>query len=347
MRRRYLSLTATDRVALILVVEERPGSTWSNPVARLLGLLGQQTMFLPVVDYTEGYGFTYGGRASLVEVLGRGGRVSVPATWGGTKQIGVEVDKPFATGVLNRVQAGVTLARQENPHFEVDDRRTEVWMRVDRRLPGHLRISADARWADVRFGSLDDTLTAYGATLALDTRRGTAFPRDDVYARAGFEWLNTSGQGEAIGRPGLEVEAYKGLVGQTVLALRGRYRGANRSLPSFELPLLGGGKASGGGRWGRSRATSWQPHRLSYACPSARLCRSARPGPRCSSTSALPSRRVGRCEARGSNAALAQACSPPRRSSDSSWRLRTTWSMTFGSTSAPHSASRALLIDLG
>ena len=109
VRRRYLSLVATDQVALILVVQERAGATPTNPLAQLVGPVWRRTMFLPVLDYTEGYGFTYGGRASLVDILGTGGRVSVPATWGGTKQIAVEVDKPFETGILHRIQAGAAL----------------------------------------------------------------------------------------------------------------------------------------------------------------------------------------------------------------------------------------------
>ena len=221
VRRRYLSLVATDQVALILVVQERAGSTSANPLAQLVGPVWRRSMFLPVLDYTEGYGFTYGGRASLVDIFGTGGRVSVPATWGGTKQIAVEVDKPFETGVVHRIQAGAALVQREDPHFEIDDERTTVWARVTRRLPGHFRVDAHATWADVRFGALDDRLAAYRVTLAVDTTNGVTFPRDAVFAEAGFEWLDTSRQDTVIGRPRYEVRGYKGLIGQTVLAVRG------------------------------------------------------------------------------------------------------------------------------
>ena len=241
VRRRYLSLETTDRVALILVVQERPGSAATNPVARLLGAIGRRTMFLPVLDYTEGYGFTYGGRASLVEVLGPEGLVSVPATWGGTKQVAVEIDKPLRTGVLHRIQARAALVQRENPHFEINDTRTVVWARIDRQLPTRFRIAADATWAEVRFGAREERLAAYRATLDVDTRSTMSFPRDAVYARAEFEWIDTSGPGGVIERPAYEVQAYKGLFGQTVLALRGRYRGADGPVPPFERALLGGG----------------------------------------------------------------------------------------------------------
>ena len=240
VRRRYLSLVATDQVALILVVQERAGSTSANPLAQLVGPVWRRSMFLPVLDYTEGYGFTYGGRASLVDIFGTGGRVSVPATWGGTKQIAVEVDKPFETGVVHRIQAGAALVQREDPHFEIDDERTTVWARVTRRLPGHFRVDAHATWADVRFGALDDRLTAYRVTLAVDTTNGVTFPRDAVFAEAGFEWLDTSRQDTVIGRSRYEVRGYKGLIGQTVLAVRGRYQGADGSVPPYELALLGG-----------------------------------------------------------------------------------------------------------
>ena len=240
VRRRYLSLVATDQMALILVVQERAGATPTNPLAQLVGPVWRRTMFLPVLDYTEGCGFTYGGRASLVDILGTGGRVSVPATWGGTKQIAVEVDKPFETGILHRIQAGAALEQREDPHFEINDERTTVWVRVTRRLPGNFRVDAHATWADVRFGARDDRLAAYRVTLAVDTTNGVTFPRDAVFAEAGFEWLDRSGQDTLIGRPSYEVRGYKGLIGQTVLAVRGRYQGADGAVPPYELALLGG-----------------------------------------------------------------------------------------------------------
>ena len=49
VHKRYRSLSATDPIALVIVVRERPR-------ARLAGRL----MFLPILGYEEGYGVSYG-----------------------------------------------------------------------------------------------------------------------------------------------------------------------------------------------------------------------------------------------------------------------------------------------
>ena len=90
VRKRYRSLTDTTDVALVLLVHERPGvrkiedgpSAVLNPVRRIKNRL----MFLPILSYADGYGFTYGGRVSTVSLLGIGERLSVPLTWGGTRR---------------------------------------------------------------------------------------------------------------------------------------------------------------------------------------------------------------------------------------------------------------------
>ena len=196
-------------------------------------------MFLPILDYAEGYGFSYGARASVVDVLGPDGRLSVPATWGGTKRA-LEVDQPFATGPFHRLQAGVSLTGRENPHFRIDEDRTDLWVRIDRRLPAQLQVGGGVGWTDVRFGGLDDTLASYRVTFDVDTREDTAFPRDAVFARAEFEWLDVSSRG-VIERPSYEIRAYRGFFGQTVLAVRGLYQGADAPIPPYEQALLGGG----------------------------------------------------------------------------------------------------------
>ena len=96
-------------------------------------------MFLPIISYSEGYGFTYGARASFVDVMGEGGRVSVPLTWGGTRRAAVELEKTFdddspVSRVFSRVQGGAGISRRENPHFELPDTRQQIWGRIDKDL---------------------------------------------------------------------------------------------------------------------------------------------------------------------------------------------------------------------
>ena len=250
VRKRYRSLTASEQVSLILVVRERAAATSSNPIARSFGEIGRRTLFLPVLDYTEGYAVTYGARATFVDIAGADGRLSIPATWGGTKRIALELDKPFERGLVHRVRAGVSLSRRENPRFEVDDDRRQVWMSVDRRLPAGVRAEAHAAWAAVGFGTRDERLAAYRVQLELDTRVDGAFPRDAVLASAGMEWLDVATAGIIVTRAHYEASGFKGLWGQTVFLLRTRFVGANGPVPPYEQSLIGGGLMLRGWRLG-------------------------------------------------------------------------------------------------
>ena len=67
VRKRYRSLTDASDVAIVLLVHERPGAfprAGLQSRSRPFGRVGDRLMFLPIVNYTDGYGLTYGGRAS-------------------------------------------------------------------------------------------------------------------------------------------------------------------------------------------------------------------------------------------------------------------------------------------
>ena len=108
VRKRYRSLTATDRIALVIVVRERPRASVASPVLRALARIPRQSMFLPIVRYDEGYGMSYGARFSLVDLLGDGSRLSAPITWGGDRRAGLEAERPIAGVVVDRVRAGAS-----------------------------------------------------------------------------------------------------------------------------------------------------------------------------------------------------------------------------------------------
>lgn len=250
VRKRYLSLTAGDEIALIVVVRERLVPASANPAARVVGEIRTRALFLPLLDYTEGYGVTYGVQTSFVDVLGDDGRLSVPVTWGGTRSIAAEAHKRLERGLLDRVRGGMVLSSSENPHFEFNADRTELWLLGERRLPGRLRIGVEARWSDVTFGGLEDSLARYRATLEVDTRSNVSFPRNAVWARASYEWLDVSGRHRTVGRPRFEAEAYAGLIGQAVFVVRADYFGADAPVPPYEQPLLGGSGSLRGWRAG-------------------------------------------------------------------------------------------------
>ncbi len=68
-----------------------------------------------------------------------------------------------------------------------------------------------------------------------------SFPRDTVEASAAVERIVLAGAAEPLTRPRFDVQAFKGVGGQVVLAARVRYAGASGALPRFEQTLLGGG----------------------------------------------------------------------------------------------------------
>ncbi len=252
VRKRYTSLVRREAVALILVVRERPGAAdpARRAVGRALGFLARRTMFLPILDYAEGHGYSYGARFRLVDVAGAGSSLAVPLTWGGTRRAGVALEKRFETGVVHALRAGAAATRQENQHYRVRDRRLSVWAGADRRLAGPLRAAARAEWSDVGFGALAETAATYRVGLELDTRRNEGFPRDAVVAHAGWQWLDRAGAGGVVTQPQADVRGFVGLSGQTVLGLRVLYQGADGPVPGYAHPLLGGLASVRGHRFG-------------------------------------------------------------------------------------------------
>ncbi len=252
VRKRYTSLVRREAVALILLVRERPGAadTARGVMGRALGFLARRTMFLPILDYAEGHGYSYGARFRLVDVAGAGSSLTVPLTWGGTRRAGVALEKRFETGIVHALRAGAAATRQENQHYRVRDRRLSVWAGADRRLAGPLRAAAQAEWSDVGFGALAETVATYRVGLELDTRRNAGFPRDAVVAHAGWQWLDRAGSARVVTQPQADVRGFVGLSGQTVLGLRVLYQGASGPLPGYAQPLLGGLASVRGHRFG-------------------------------------------------------------------------------------------------
>ena len=252
VRKRYTSLVRREAVALILLVRERPGAAdpARRAMGRALGFLARRTMFLPILDYAEGHGYSYGARFSLVDVAGARSSLSVPLTWGGTRRAGAALEKRFETGVVHALRAGAAATRQENQHYRVPDRRLSVWAGADRRLAGPLRAAARAEWSDVGFGALAEAVATYRVGLELDTRRNPGFPRDALVAHAGWQWLDRAGAGGVVTQPRADVRGFVGLAGQTVLGLRVLYQGASAPLPGYAQPLLGGLASVRGHRFG-------------------------------------------------------------------------------------------------
>jgi outer membrane protein assembly factor BamA len=242
VRKRYRSLDDPTDVAIVLVVHERPGVGTGGPGGEApppWRRFTSRLMFFPILGYADGYGLTYGGRVSTVNVLGEGERFSVPLTWGGTKRAALEFEQPFKSGPLTRVLGSVGISSRENPHFNIDDRRVELKARGERLFARVLRAGADVSRSSVRFGPLEDGLWSAGGDVALDTRSDPAFPANAVVLGVGWSDLHVGGL-QAIHRRTADARGYLRVFRQNVLAGRVQYFGADAALPPYERLLLGG-----------------------------------------------------------------------------------------------------------
>jgi outer membrane protein assembly factor BamA len=255
VRVRFRSLDEHGDVAVVIIVQEYPRSVITVPTEglgppNLLQRLGDRAMFSPVLDYADGYGLTYGLRTSVVHVFGKEGRLSIPATWGGRKQIALEADKTFAAGPVSRVSASASLSSRENPAFDIDDERHEINGEV--LLPLRRRFATAAitgGWTDVDFGSVHDQFATYGARLTLDTRTNPAFPRNAVNLSAGWRSFGPDSAPRA-NRFRVEAQGYLGLWGTSVLAVRALSDTSDKALPLYEKALVGGAGSLRGFRAG-------------------------------------------------------------------------------------------------
>jgi hypothetical protein len=253
VRKRYRSLDMSD-VAVVLLVHEREGMTSETATEHALpsvwARVKHRLMFLPIIDYNDGYGFTYGGRVSTVNLFGGGERISAPLTWGGTRRAAVEIERTFKSGPFSRVASTFGIWQRENPHFELDDQRVEWTARAERSFARLVRVGADTSQSTVSFGTIDDRLWTVGADVALDTRGDPAFPRNAVLLSAGWNALHVRSLDQPINRTTTEARGYLGVIGQAVVAGRVQYSAADRTLPAYERLLLGGAENLRGFRTG-------------------------------------------------------------------------------------------------
>ena len=239
IRKRFRSLTESDQVALIIIVQEHPGVEKGGVMPGPMKRFGNTIMALPILDYVDGYGFTAGGRLSFVNIFGKEGHLVLPLTVGSTRQAAAEIDKTFRTGPLRRLHGGASIASRENPGYDVRDLRNEVWIAGSRPFARVLSVGAQAGWSDVSFGDISDRFTSYGASVALDTRVNPAFPRNAVFVEAGWRvWDPQTGPG--VNRYRLDARGYAGFIGSSVLAVRALTETADGTLPPYERALAGG-----------------------------------------------------------------------------------------------------------
>jgi outer membrane protein assembly factor BamA len=237
--KRYESLSDATAILLVIVVEERAGVTVDEPEPGPLRRLRAHTMWLPVLRFEDGYGFTYGARVSLVDLAGSRSHLSAPLTWGGERRAAAEFERTFEHGPLTRVAATAGVWRREHPALDVGDRRNGATVLAERAVTPWFRVGATGSAVRVHFGETEDALKAAGVQATLDTRLDPAFPRNAVYASLGWErlWFDAS---PGTTRVTADIRGFVGLFRQVVLAARIQQQRAGDALPVFEQPLLGG-----------------------------------------------------------------------------------------------------------
>jgi len=239
--KRFASIADPAQIVLVIIVDEGPVSieTPRDPdqPARAVRTRRSRLLFLPVLNFEDGYGFTYGARFAWPDPIGKQSRVAFPLTWGGDKRAAAELEKNFERGPFDRLLASGSIWRRTNPYYDVDDARVVVSARGEREIVRWVRAGGTLGWQRVSFPSglgNADHFGYGGADIVFDTRADAVLPRNAVYARAAWEHI------VGANRADLEARGYVGLFGQTILAIRGQRSSADQPLPPYLKPLLGG-----------------------------------------------------------------------------------------------------------
>lgn len=241
--KRFASLTDSSRILLVIVVDDGPVDVnwFDNGLAEAIVTQrrGVRPLVVPILDVDDGYGFSYGARFAFTGGPGRRSRLSFPLTWGGHKRAAVELDVPLEGGLLlTRVTGGAALTRERNPFFDEQDSRRSVWVRGERRLTDALAAGLYGGLDRVSFAGGLDRVIRVGVDGVFDTRLDPFLARNAVYARAAWERVTVDGR--AIRRREADVRGHLGLIGQSVLVVRGLREDASETLPPYLQPMLGG-----------------------------------------------------------------------------------------------------------
>jgi outer membrane protein assembly factor BamA len=241
--KRFGSIADESQVVLVVIVDEGPvkieGFDEPNEPTRVVKRHGFGGLWLPLLDFEDGYGFSYGVQLAKTKVLGANSRLSFPLTWGGTRQAGAELEKVFDRGPLTRVQTGASLIGRTNPFFEEHDDRERLWVRAERAFGTPLRVGATAGWQHVSFMNATDRFTQAEADVTFDTRLDPMLARNAVFARAAIEHFDFQHATPAT-RTELDGRGYVALYGQNILVLRALRQDSDVPLPPYLQPMLGG-----------------------------------------------------------------------------------------------------------
>ena len=239
--KRYASIADLSQVLLVIIVDE--GRVTVRPMkdgqpARAVRRRGPALMFLPLLGYPEGYGFTYGALVTMPNMAGPRTRLSVPLTWGGERRAGAEFEKRLDTQRITRFVFNGTLIDRENPAYDKSDVRQQVSVRGEREIVRALRVGAWTGFDHVSFGGDESRLVRLGVDAALDTRVDPMLSRNAVYVRGAVERQDILDGGAPL-RTLVDANGYIGGPGPSTIVVRAYRNGANDPVPAYSKVLLG------------------------------------------------------------------------------------------------------------
>ena len=246
--KRFASIDDPTQIVIVVIVDEGPvaidwgsgGDTPARP-AEVKRRRGLGLMFLPILNFEDGYGFTYGARVGRPGPFGSASHLSVPLTWGGDKRAALEIQKNFARGPVTGVDTGASVNRRTHPFYAADEDRQRVWLTGRRTLGSSLSVSATTAWQHVVLLDRRDDFLETGADVVFDTRLDPMLPRNAVYARAAWTRSSIPDAHEGpVNQTVLDARGYAGLPGQSVLVVRALREGSDGPLPSYLKSMLGG-----------------------------------------------------------------------------------------------------------
>jgi len=254
LRKRFRSIDNPADILIMIVIDERAGVSADNLTPGFGARVRSSMVWWPILNYADGYGFTYGIRPAFTDPIGQDSRLSFPFSWGGERRAGVELERSFND---QRTRAGVAfwVNRRVNPFFDVPDIRQQVRFEADHAIVPWMRVGGSARIAQVEFGdSYDARHVVGGPHVTFDTRIDPLFPRNAIHTRIG--WEAVSFETGNTGRWTTDARGYIGIGPRTVVALRGQLERSDGPLPEAEQSLLGGWDSLRGYRTGHRAGDS-------------------------------------------------------------------------------------------
>jgi outer membrane protein assembly factor BamA len=256
--KRYASIEDPSQIMLVIIVDEGPVKIvmTGDPdhPTRVVRKKFPDLLVLPILRREDGYGFTGGARITMPDKMGKQSRISFPLTWGGTKLAAIDLEKRLDNFAFDRLTATASISRQTNLAYNADDDRARLAVRGERELVHGFRVGTGGGWQRASFQGVADTYGFIGADVTYDTRVDPIVPRDAVFVRTSWEHLaygnarliassdptQYSGYQGGLNRADVDARGYLGLPLQMVLAGRFLHLDADRRLPPYLQPQIGG-----------------------------------------------------------------------------------------------------------